>query len=310
MLDVPGLHMRATLFRLIRSFFFEQGFLEVDTPLRQPVLIPESTIIPLTAEGKYLQTSPELCMKRLLAVGCTKIFQLCPCFRKEELGRLHLEEFTMLEWYRLEADYLTLMLDCEALLRFIVQEMVFAKLSTTGNCQQELHSKKSDLFGIESDWQRLSVAEAFELFSPVSLDEALEKDRFDELLVEFIEPQLGFGVPTFLYDYPVELASLAKCSTKNPRVAERFELYINGVELANGFSELTDSTEQRIRFSEEITIMEKYGRNEVEMPELFLDDLQKLNNAAGIALGVDRLFMLLMGYDSLSESVTFHPGDF
>ena len=299
MLDVPGLQMRATLFRLIRSFFFEQGFLEVDTPLRQPVLIPESTIIPLTAEGQYLQTSPELCMKMLLAVGCTKIFQICPCFRKEELGRLHLEEFTMLEWYRIEADYLTLMSECEALLRFIVQEMVLPK-----------HSKNPDLFGLESEWQRFSVAEAFELFSPVSLDEAMEKDRFDELLVEFIEPQLGFGVPAFLYDYPVELASLAKCSTKNPRVAERFELYINGVELANGFSELTDSTEQRLRFSEEITIMEKYGRKGVEMPERFLDSLQELNNAAGIALGVDRLFMLLMGYDSLSESVPFHPNDF
>jgi lysyl-tRNA synthetase class 2 len=306
MLDLPGLQMRATLLRLIRSFFYERGFLEVDTPLRQPVLIPESTIVPLTAEGQYLQTSPELCMKRLLAGGCSKLFQICPCFRKEEVGRLHLEEFTMLEWYRTGADYLTLMSDCEALLRFIVQNMQSVDLPDPGNYSKKLLSKTD----IEPEWQRLSVAEAFELFSPVSLDEALEKECFDELLVEFIEPHLGVGLPTFLYDYPVELASLAKCRIENPKVAERFELYINGVELANGFSELTDSTEQRRRFNQEIAIMEKCGRYGVKMPERFLGDLQKINLAAGIALGVDRLFMLLMGYDSLSESITFHPGDF
>ncbi len=305
MLDLPGLQMRATLLRLIRSFFYERGFLEVDTPLRQPVLIPESMIVPLTAEGQYLQTSPELCMKRLLAGGCSKLFQICPCFRKEEVGRLHLEEFTMLEWYRTGADYLTLMSDCEALLRFIVQNMQPVDLPDPGHYPKQLLSKTD----IESEWQRLSVAEAFELFSPVNLDEALEKECFDELLVEFIEPHLGVGLPTFLYDYPVELASLAKCRIENPKVAERFELYINGVELANGFSELTDSTEQRRRFSHEIAIMEECGWNGVKMPERFLDDLQKLDLAAGIALGVDRLFMLLMGYDSLLECVTFHPGD-
>ncbi len=306
MLDLPGLQMRATLLRLIRSFFYERHFLEVDTPLRQPVLIPESTIVPLTAAGQYLQTSPELCMKRLLARGCSKLFQICPCFRKEEVGRLHLEEFTMLEWYRTGADYLTLMSDCEALLRFIVANMKSVDLPDPGNYQKKLLSKTD----IEPEWQRLSVAEAFGLFSPVPMAEALAKGSFDELLVEFIEPHLGVGVPTFLYDYPVELASLAKCRIENPEVAERFELYINGVELANGFSELTDSTEQRRRFGHEIVIMEECGRNGVEMPERFLDDLQKLDLAAGIALGVDRLFMLLMEYDSLSKSVTFHPCDF
>ncbi len=298
--------MRATLFRLIREFFYGQGFLEVNTPLRQPVIIPESTIVPLSSGGQYLQTSPELCMKRLLAQGCTKIYQICPCFRKEEMGRLHQEEFTMLEWYRRGADYLDLMSDCENLLRFIAQNIGPADLSDSENYQKKWFSKTD----IASDWQKMSVAEAFELFSPVSLADALEKDQFDELLVEYIEPHLGFGVPTFLYDYPVELASLAKCSVEKPGVVERFELYINGVELANGFSELTDHEEQRLRFIEEITVMEKYGRSGVKIPERFLDDLQKLDIAAGIALGVDRLFMLLQGYDNLSESVTFHPGDF
>ena len=295
MLGLPALRLRASLFQLIREFFCDQGFLEVDTPLRQPVIIPESTIVPISAEDQYLQTSPELCMKRLLAQGCSKIFQICPCFRKEERGRLHLEEFTMLEWYRSGADYRDLMSDCENLLQFIARGMVPVNFS------------KMDL---KSDWQRITVAEAFDLFSPVSLADALQKNQFDELLVEYIEPNLGFGVPTFLYDYPVELASLAKCSDKNPDVAERFELYIDGVELANGFSELTDKEEQRARFIKEIAVMEKYGRRSVEIPERFLDDLHKLDNVAGIALGLDRLFMLLMGFDSLAEVVTFHPGDF
>lgn len=306
MLELPGLQMRAALFRLIRVFFYDRGFIEVDTPLRQPVFIPESTIVPLSSDGHYLQTSPELCMKRLLAHGCTEIFQLCPCFRKGEIGLLHLEEFTMLEWYRSGAGYLALMSDCEELLRFIAQDIEINYLSDSDKHRRKWSSK----IDIASDWQKISVADAFERFSPVSLTDALEKDQFDELLVEYIEPRLGFGVPTFLYDYPVELASLAKRSVENPQVAERFELYINGVELANGFSELTDNEEQRARFIEEIAVMEVHGRSGVKMPERFLGDLQNLDTAAGIALGVDRLFMLLMGFESLSEAVTFHPGDY
>ncbi len=306
MLELQGLHMRAALFRLIRAFFYDQGFLEVDTPLRQPVFIPESTIVPLEADGQYLQTSPELCMKRLLARGCTEIFQICPCFRKGETGRLHLEEFTMLEWYRSGADYLDLMSDCEELLRFIAQGIESNYLYDSDKQRPKWFSKTD----IASDWQKIRVADAFERFSPVSLADALEKDQFDELLVEYIEPRLGFGVPTFLYDYPVELASLAKRSAVDPQVAERFELYINGLELANGFSELTDNEEQRARFITEIAVLEAHGRRGVKMPERFLDDLQNLDTAAGIALGVDRLFMLLMGYENLSEAVTFHPGDY
>lgn len=306
MLDLPGLHMRAALFRLMRTFFFDQGFLEVDTPLRQPFFIPEHTITPVAAEGQYLQSSPELCMKRLLASGCTKLFQICPCFRKGEMGRLHLEEFTMLEWYRTGTDYLTLMSDCENLLRFVVNSLQSINITDSKDYLQSWLS----VTDIEGDWQRITVAEAFSRFSPVSLVDALNKDCFDEMLVEFIEPNLGFGVPTLLYDYPVELASLAKCSTENPAVAERFELYINGVEIANGFSELTDSQEQRRRFVEEIEAVAEQGRDEVNMPERFLADLEKLDSAAGIALGIDRLFMLLMGYDSLAESVAFHPGDY
>ncbi|MBW1636106.1 MAG: EF-P lysine aminoacylase GenX [Deltaproteobacteria bacterium] len=306
MLDLSGLQMRAALFRLIRSFFFDRGFLEVDTPLLQPVFIPESTIIPFSVDSHYLQTSPELCMKRLLAAGCTKLFQICPCFRKEEAGRLHQEEFTMLEWYRTESDYLDLMTDCENLLRYLVPNMESAGLNCDGACSQQLFPG----IALDLSWTRISVTEAFDSFSPMPLAQALEEEQFDRVLVEFIEPHLGFGRPAFLYDYPVELASLAKCRNDDPGIAERFELYINGVELANGFSELTDSGEQRTRFVEEIRGMEKEGRGGVRMPDRFLDDLQHLDCAAGIALGLDRLFMLLMGYNSLAEAVTFCPGDF
>lgn len=301
MLNRTGLYQRSILFRLLRTFFYDRGFLEVDTPLRQPVVIPENTITPVDADGWFLQTSPELCMKRLLAAGSGNIFQICPCFRKEESGRLHLEEFTLLEWYRLDADYHDLMDDCRELFGFLQ-----AHFPVSADVP-EAALKQIDFSG---DWQRLSVAEAFEQFSPVSLSEALSTDRFDEVLVEFVEPMLGVGRPAFLCDYPLELGTLAKRSESNPEIVERFELYVEGIEFANGFSELTDVVEQRKRFEHEIELIRKSGGRVMKMPERFLADLKNLGRAAGIALGVDRLFMLLSGKKHISETVSFHPGDF
>lgn len=292
--------MRAAFFRLIRSFFHQQGFLEVDTPIRQPLYIPESNITPIASEKHYLQTSPELCMKRLLAGGCSKIFQICHCFRKEECGTLHLEEFQMLEWYRTGADYYKLMTDCEELLRFLLDELV------------KLKSERPIFLGVNlsGKWQRLTVEEAFDRYSSVSLVEALREGVFDELLVEHIEPHLGIDSPVVLYDYPVELGSLARKKKTNPKVVERFELYINGVELANGFSELTDPDQQRERFIAEIKAIESNAGPKVTMPEKFLEDLLQLDQAAGIALGVDRLFMIAMNHYEISEAVSFSPNDF
>lgn len=297
--------MRAAFFRLIRSFFYQHGFLEVDTPIRNPIYIPESNVAPIASEQEFLQTSPELCMKRLLAAGSSKIFQICHCFRKEEKGRLHLEEFQMLEWYRTGADYHQLMFDCETLLRFLLESLMESHLSNSGAC----HTFFSGI-NLGGNWERLTVAEAFSRYSPIKLDQALQDGSFDETLVEFIEPYLGIASPVFLYDYPVELGSLARIREGNPAVAERFELYINGVELANGFSELTDADEQRTRFDHEIaTIKASTGRNAV-MPERFLADLVKLDTAAGIAMGVDRLFMIATNRQQISEVVTFSPEDF
>ena len=300
--------MRAALFRLVRSFFAGLGFLEVDTPVRQPVIIPEKNIVPLQSGNWFLQASPELCMKRLLAAGCEKVFQICPCFRAEERGRLHLQEFVMLEWYRRGGDYTDLMMDCHALLVFI-KENLQKEFPRECSC---LH--RSCLYGGESvdvarEGRRLTVEEAFQRFSPVSLQQALETDRFEELLVENVEPHLGWDVPFFLYDYPRELASLAKYKSGNSQVAERFELYISGVELANGFSELTDADEQRRRFEGEIQYICENNQFATAMPERFLQALDHLEAAAGAAFGLDRLFMLILGKGNLDEAVTFSPSD-
>ena len=306
MLDRQGLHLRAALFASIRDFFTSRGFLEVDTPLRQPVIIPESNIVPLIAEGQYLQTSPELCMKRILAAGCDKIFQLCPCFRKGERGRLHLEEFTMLEWYRRDADYRQLMDDCECLLNEVVDGMVGESTGTAPGGEDGALGR----FELARPWPRLSVDEAFRRYSPLSLERSMADDCFEEMLVEHVEPHLGCAKPLFLYDYPVEMASLARKKPGHPNRAERFELYLHGVELANGYSELTDAGEQRQRFAAELGRMEKMGLVHGGMPERFLADLERLPAAAGIALGVDRLFMLLAGYGEIGRAVPFGPEDF
>jgi lysyl-tRNA synthetase class 2 len=308
MLDLQGLRFRAAFFHSLRSFFVRQQFLEVDTPIRQPLLLPELNIEPLASDGWFLQASPELCMKRMLAAGCDRIFQLCNCFRKGERGRLHLEEFTMLEWYRIDAGYEDLMTDCEALLGALLTDLeVIAPCAFDG---VRLRVSDNRVISLLPPWDRLSVHEAFARFSPVSIEQAMAADTFDAILVEYVEPNLGKERPLFLYDYPVELGSLARRKEKNPRLAERFELYVNGIELANGFTELTDSHEQRRRFEQELSMMSEERRRRSQMPELFLEDLAHLDRAAGIALGVDRLLMLLMGKTSVGEVVSFAPADF
>lgn len=305
MLVNSRLHIRAAFFRAIRSFFYEQGFLEVDTPVRIPLLIPESNIQPLGSDGWFLQTSPELYMKRLLAVGNEKIFQICPCFRKEERGRLHSEEFTMLEWYRTGQDYTSLMEDCQQLIRYIADRLK----GVSGGDANVLASVTSHEY-LGGDWPRFTVSQAFQELSPVPLDEAIAKNLFDEILVEHIEPYLGVDKPTFLCEYPVQMASLAKVSENNDKVAERFELYMKGIELANGFSELTDPVEQERRFQIELECIAVNGGKQKTLPHVFLKDIGNIDSAAGIALGLDRLLMILLGERSLDQVTTFSPDDF
>ena len=304
-LDSNGLHNRAAFFRCIRNFFEEHGFLEVDTPIRQPVYIPESNILPIAAERWFLQSSPEICMKRLLSLGDNDLFQICHCFRKGEKGRLHLEEFMMLEWYRKGADYEALMQDCIDLFRCL---QITLKHSFCQGTLESLH----DFWNLDLNhyWERITVEEAFARYAPCSLEEAMEEKRFEEILVEFVEPNLGNILPTFLYDYPASMASLARIKPSRPAVAERFELYYKGVEIANGFSELTDVSEQRRRFEEEIRCIASTQGRAAILPERFLKDLERLETAAGIALGLDRLFMLLGGYHRINDAVSFSSEDY
>ncbi|MDH5298215.1 MAG: EF-P lysine aminoacylase EpmA [Desulfobulbaceae bacterium] len=291
------LWQRATLIQTIRAFFVDRGYLEVDTPVRIPAPAPELHIEAEPAGEWFLQTSPELCMKRLLAAGLPRIFQICKCFRRHERGSRHLPEFTMLEWYRSDSDYHDLMVECEELFRFLADGLgLGGKITVAG---QEV--------ALAGPWERLTVAEAFRRHGSMSAAQALAGGCFDEVLVGEIEPRLGLVTPTFLFDYPAELGALARLKPGDATVAERFEIYVAGLELANGFSELTDPVEQRRRFEYDRARMAQLGRNPGPMPEPFLDALAHLGPAAGIALGVDRLVMVMAGADAMDQVVPFTP---
>ncbi len=297
MITIKRLKQRAALIRAVRVFFEERDYLEVDTPVRLPVIVPEVWISPEKSTDHFLQTSPELCMKRLLAAGHERLFQICRCFRSGERGRLHLPEFSMLEWYRTGTDYQGLMDECEELVKSVVLDC-----SSTS-----LFSALDDRFNRDKSWQRMTVAEAFGEHAGCSVEDAIAADLYEEVLCREVEPNLGLDNPVFLYDYPASLASLARLKKGDPEIAERFELYINGIELANGFSELVDPVEQRERFLKDRAEIMAAGRNPGHLPEKFLTEMSGMKESAGIALGLDRLIMVLSGADSIDEVVAFTP---
>ena len=292
-----ALKLRAAMTRAIRQFFLDQGFLEIETPIRIPAPAPESHIEPVASGEWFLQTSPELCMKRLLAAGYAKIFQICKCFRAGERGVRHLSEFTMLEWYRSETEYRTLMEDCELLFACIAEALGL------GDCV----SWQGARICLTPPWERITVQEAFVRYAGIGVQEALTSGRFDEIMVCAIEPHLGMEQPVFLYEYPAALGALARLKTEDRGVAERFELYIAGLELANAFSELTDPMEQRRRFEEASRDRRLKGCPATPLPERFLASLSRMPPSAGIALGVDRLAMLLADQTTLDAVVAFTP---
>ena len=292
-----ALHARAKLIQSIRLFFIRHGFLEVETPLRIPSPAPEEHIEAIPSDDWFLQTSPELCMKRLLAAGYQRIFQISKCFRAAERGNKHLPEFTMLEWYVAQFDYHQLMEQC--------QEMLIAAMKDMGHNQDIVWQNKK--INLAAPWERITVADAFLKYAPVTLEEALVQDKFDEILVDYIEPQLGINKPIFIYDYPAKLAALAKIKKSDPSVAERFELYIGGLELANGFSELTDADEQHRRFEDALRLRARKNWARYAMPEKFLQALQTMPPCAGIALGIDRLVMILANTCQIDDVVAYTP---
>ncbi len=292
-----ALQKRACVLQGARQFFIENGYLEVETPHRIPAPAPECHIDAIPSGTWFLHTSPELCMKRMMAAGYEKIFQICRCWRERERGSLHLPEFTLLEWYPAGGDYYSLMEECEGLVRFVTRTIGLGE-------RLIFRGHEIDLSG---SWERVSVKEAFHSYAQTSVAEALEQNLFDEIMVQEIEPRLGIKKPTFIFDYPAERGALARLKKEDLSLAERFELYIGGLELANGFSELVDSEEQRRRFHLENENRQSFGKPIYSMPDKFLAELDSMPPSAGIALGVDRLVMVLLDAEEIDEVVAFTP---
>jgi lysyl-tRNA synthetase class 2 len=289
--------LRSKIFQVIRKFLIDHNYLEIETPIRIPAPAPEAYIDAVVSGDWYLQTSPELCMKRMLAAGYPKLFQICKCFRQNERGSRHLPELTLLEWYTAGGDYFAMMDQTEALIRYIAKTQGFED-------SIEYQDYEIDL---KPPWPQISVKDAFREFAPISMETALHQDRFDEVVVSEIEPKLPREKPIFLYDYPAARAALARLRPDDTALAERFELYVGGLELCNGFTELTDPVEQRERFNKELIHRSALGKAVYPMPEKFLTSLQHMPNTAGNALGIDRLVMLFADATTIDDVVAFTP---
>jgi len=321
----PFLLARGRIKTALRNWFNAEGFLEVEPGCLQVspgnethlhAFRTEMVGTDLSRRDLYLHTSPEFAMKKLLAAGETKIFAFAPVFRNRERGSLHAPEFTMLEWYRAHEPYEKLWDDCAAILKIAAE--------TTGHAPWTYRGRSSDP---ARPLDVLTVCQAFEKFSRIPLRDTMTKDAvnrtrleayaedtgirigaddswsdiFSRVLVEKIEPKLGTPHPTILCEYPTREAALARPTPHDPSVSERFELYASGVELANGFGELTDAAEQRRRF--EMWMRDKsriYGER-YPIDEDFLAALAAMPPASGCALGFDRLVMLAAGAERIDQ---------
>ena len=326
----PFLAARGAITRAVRAWFDEQGFAEVETGILQVspgnethLHAPRTELI--RADGsrvmRYLRTSPEFAAKKLLAAGESRIFEFARVFRDRERGDLHLPEFTMLEWYRANAAYDAVMADSIVVIAHAAQ--------ATGIGQFSFRGKSADPF---AEPELLSVAAAFERFAGIDLLETVvdgEGDRaglaaaagervritdddtwsdiFSKVLVEHVEPNLGQGRLTILFEYPAPEAALARAKASDSRVAERFEIYACGVELANGFGELTDAAEQRLRFTAAMDEKARRYGERYPLDEEFLEAVAIMPQASGVALGFDRLVMLASGALRIDQVVWTPP---
>jgi elongation factor P--(R)-beta-lysine ligase len=323
----PFLIIRNRIVAAIRRHFAAQDFVEVECGALQESPGNEAHVHAMrvgivgmdgSRDAKWLHTSPEFACKKLLAAGETRIFDLARVYRNRERSPLHAPEFTMLEWYRAREPYDTVMQDSIALLRLAAE--------TAGTTAMTWRGHRADPL---AEPERLTVAEAFTRYAGIDLLATLTcggggadrdgfaaqaktqsiavapddswSDIFSRVLSEAIEPQLGKERPTLLYEYPSVEAALARPCTHDPRVAERFELYVCGVELANGFGELTDATEQRRRFEEEMDVKQRVYGERHPIDEDFLDALAHMPPASGVALGLDRLVMLAAGATRIDQ---------
>lgn len=287
-----ALELRSRLLHATRSFFHERGFTEVDTPVRIQAPAQETHINAEPSGDRWLRASPELQMKRLLAAGHEKIFQLGPCFRRGERGDRHNPEYTMLEWYRARADYEDILEDTRALLAHVAGEQTSIVY----------RGQRIDLTG---RWERISVRAAFLRWAGWDPAAAWDEDRFNVDLVDKVEPAMPRAVPVVLADYPAPAASLARRKPEDPLVAERWELYIGGLEIANAYSELTDPVEQRRRFEIAADERRAMGKEVYPFDEAFFAELAAMPPSGGIALGVDRLVMLFADASDIGEVLAF-----
>ncbi len=297
----PKLRARARALAVIRGYFASQAFIEVETPLRVPAPGVDQNVEAIAAQSEWLVTSPELEMKRLLVAGVPRQFQLARVSRRDEAGHLHEAEFTLLEWYRAFADWEQVVRDTEA---------VVSRVARALRGQAELLAPDGRRIGVAPPFERVSVADAFREHAGIDdvsdLAES-DEDRYFSLLVERVEPALArLDRPVFLLDYPISQAALARASAVDPRFAERFELYVGGVELSNGYGELTCPDEQRRRMMSEGARREAEGRSVYPLNERFLGALQAgMPPSSGNALGVDRLLMLALGTRSIQDVIAF-----
>ena len=297
-----NLRARARALAMVRSFFESRGFLEVDTPLLVPSPGLDLHLDAVEAKGGYLVTSPEYQMKRLLSGGVPRLFQVSHVFRRDEVGARHNPEFGMLEWYRAFATVDDVMRDTEELVAEIWQ---MARAPADGAAPPST---------LTPPFPRMSVCEAFRRFASISeaeFFEMAEKDgeSFFRILVERVEPALAEQRVVFLVDYPISQASLARAKPDDPRVCERFELYVDGVELCNGFGELTDPSEQRRRLLSDQEARRSLGKPVYPVDERFLAALEEgMPPSAGNALGLDRLIALCQGEREIGRVMPFPAG--
>jgi lysyl-tRNA synthetase class 2 len=276
-----AIQRRDVLMRGIRTFFYDRNYTEVETPIRMETPCMELNIDAEPSGTHFLRTSPELFHKQLLAAGHSRIFEIGKCFRSGEFGPLHHPEYTMLEWYQADADYMDILEETKLL------------ISKVWN-------------GVSKDWKLLTVSEAFLEFAGWDPAGSYDEDRFDIDLVEKVEPAIkAIGGPVVLMDYPVEAAALSRRKKDHPLLAERWELYIDGIELANAYSELTDPVEQRERFEACAEQRRAMGKTVYALDEGFLHALDRMPPSGGVALGVDRLLMLIAGASSLDAVIPF-----
>ena len=304
---IETLEIRARMLSRIRAFFTHKGVLEVDTPLlsQTGTTDPHIHSFQLTSDNKryFLQTSPEFAMKRLLASGCGDIFQICKAFRRDEVGRYHNPEFTLLEWYRKGIDHMHLMDEVEALLGQLLAErgMMHSSLRLSFTAAFKRYADLDPLRAQKTELTAAADAHGIEVQGSLSTNEWL-----DLLFAQLIAPAFPTNRLIFIYDFPETQASLARIRPGNPSVAERFEVFWGPLELANGFHELTDSIEQRHRFEQERKLRLRVGLPDMPTDERLLAALAHgLPECAGVALGLDRVLMLMTNEDQLHEVLAF-----